>query len=685
MSDECRWSRCARYETPALCACALTIFPCCLPQPSDLIHATHKEFHWAKNGKTYALGHAAKYASYMEKNHPTATNMRSRGQKGSRHDQVFEAALAIFINRPGQVSFMEEECDSASLLVSACYINLSSLAMIALTRALGVLFLVLIEPWRFFSGTDSFGINGERGDDDDDDDLDPLVPVDDDGDDDESGASTGAWSPLNMSPIYDAIEAFLMACSVNGFHALKPENRDLFLDALQPCDKPQYRAWQQHQMNKNTRKPGGSLVAQRSEIEKRVFDPEDSSDAETDALCAEIIQVAAAHFLSGLYASRAADYFASKNGKYSVPNQTPEMIERMEGFLRTNDKGGESPIANFKYVYEMFVNIGWLAANAVATARATHTFNLAAVNAAARGSYKDGSSKNKPPVSDGAFAALGKKSTAAQDALIRAGRRQHGTAKREMKRSMTAQKERWEELAEIARTKSLDQVKAKFKNATVYYSKWDSLYKSIKSTSDLNQAVKAIPAQGRKVEFLKDFCKVGEHGLGFVEKGHVEHKPFSAKSDPNVGTITDLLGYCTGSLLPAIRGNLADIPDEAPLPPIPVRHVSTLGTSSKQRTELHAARVEKAAAKRLEWANEIAREAAAPRRARAGGASAPQMPDPATLLDSRIEMIMRCEIPTPDGPVVDLYLCPGTVKRVVCGGKLKVGRKTYTHEWVYVE
>ena len=143
MSDECRWSRCARYETPALYACVLTIFPCCLPQPSDLIHATHKEFHWAKNGKTYALGHAAKYASYMEKNHPTATNMRSRGQKGSRHDQVFEAALAIFIDRPGQVSFMEEECDGASLLVSACYINLSSLAMIALARALGVLFLVL--------------------------------------------------------------------------------------------------------------------------------------------------------------------------------------------------------------------------------------------------------------------------------------------------------------------------------------------------------------------------------------------------------------------------------------------------------------------------------------------------------------------------------------------------------------
>ena len=281
-----------------------------------------------------SVGHAAKYASYMEKNHPAATNMRSCGQKGPRHDQVLEAALAIFINRPGQVPFMEEECDSASLLVSACYINLSSLAMIALTRALGVLFLVLIEPWRFFSSTDSFGSNGERGDDGDDGDLDPLVPVDNDGDGDESGSSTGAWSPLNMSPIYDAIEAFLMACSVNGFHALKPENRDLFLDALQPCDKPQYRAWQQHQMNKNTRKPGGSLVAQRSEIEKRVFDPEDSSDAETDALCAEIIQVVAAHFLSGLYASRAADYFASKNGKYSVPNQTPEMIERMEGFLR---------------------------------------------------------------------------------------------------------------------------------------------------------------------------------------------------------------------------------------------------------------------------------------------------------------------------------------------------------------
>ena len=60
------------------------------------------------------------------------------------------------------------------------------------------------------------------------------------------------------------------------------------------------------------------------------------------------------------------------------------------------------------------------------------------------------------------------------------------------------------------------------------------------------------------------------------------------------------------------------------------------------------------------------------------------MPDPATLEGKRIEMIMKFEIPTATEPAVELYWCPGIVRRAV-KGKLQVGRKKYTHGWVEVE
>lgn len=136
----------------------------------------------------------------------------------------------------------------------------------------------------------------------------------------------------------------------------------------------------------------------------------------------------------------------------------------MAGFLRTNDKGGESPIANFKYVYEMFTNIGWMAANAVATARTNHTFAIAAPSAGARGAYKSGetTSRKSSPV-DGAFVAVGRQSSAAQDALVRVARRDRLATKRDLKRTLAFQQQRWKALAKEAKQEGLNSIKLKLK------------------------------------------------------------------------------------------------------------------------------------------------------------------------------------------------------------------------------
>ena len=175
-----------------------------------------------------------------------------------------------------------------------------------------------------------------------------------------------------MSPIYGAVEKSLMASSVNGAFFMEPENRDIYMDVLEPEDKPTYRAWKEHLRSRRTRKPGGALVAQRAEIEKRIFDPTDATDLETDEECAEILKVLSVNFLAGLYTSKAADYLASKLGTYSVPKITPAMKERMTGFLRTNDKGGESPISNLStFTRCSQILVGWLPTRSPQLARIT--------------------------------------------------------------------------------------------------------------------------------------------------------------------------------------------------------------------------------------------------------------------------------------------------------------------------
>ena len=496
-------------------------------QASDQIHAHHKEFYLGKNDKTYAKGHAAKYWAYMIESQPDATHMAPRGQKGSRHDQVFEACLVVFINRLGCVEFMDVACESASLLVDANYINLTAVSMIALYRAFDIFFLVVIEAWRFFAGTDDF----DRDDD-------PPGPLDCEvgSPDDAPLHSARKWSPLNMSPIYDAVEKALMASSVNGAFFMEPENRDIYMDVLEPEDKPTYRAWKEHLRSRRTRKPGGALVAQRAEIEKRIFDPTDATDLETDEECAEILKVLSVNFLAGLYTPKAADYLASKLGTYSVPKITPAMKERMAGFLRTNDKGGESPIANFKYVYEMFTNIGWMAANAVATARTNHTFAIAAPSAGARGAYKSGetTARKSTPV-DGAFVAVGRQSSAAQDALVRVARRDRLATKRDLKRTLAFQQQRWKALAKEAKQEGLNSIKLKFKKALIYHSKWDEMYTSIRTTAQLTSAIVACPNKTRQLAFLKGFINSVAHGIDFLERGYVEQKPFSKKKGRCLG------------------------------------------------------------------------------------------------------------------------------------------------------
>ena len=252
-----------------------------------------------------------------------------------------------------------------------------------------------------------------------------------------------------------------------------------------------------------------------------MIEPTDDSDAVTDEECAEILKVVTINFLSGLYSSEAKHYFKSKDGKYSVDKQTPDMIRRMEGFLRTNDKGGERPIGTFKCVYENMVNIGWLAANAVATARATRTFAIAAASSSDRGAYKDkagsGAARKQPAAAvNGSFVALPERES---DGLVRAARRELTEKKRSLKRTLAAQQERWAELAKAKREGDLSSIKAKFKNATIYHKKWVETYCLVTTPVLFRKAVHAIPRKGKRLAFLKDYCKVGEHGLGFVEKG----------------------------------------------------------------------------------------------------------------------------------------------------------------------
>jgi hypothetical protein len=122
---------------------------------SAIIRAVDKEFSLSAN---YPKGHGELFKSWMKENYSGALLLHVERAAGSRQDLCTEGCLAIFMNYPFYVEFLDEMLrktssnHQASILQQNLFVVLTSSEMIALARLLSILHISICMPFRYPAG-----------------------------------------------------------------------------------------------------------------------------------------------------------------------------------------------------------------------------------------------------------------------------------------------------------------------------------------------------------------------------------------------------------------------------------------------------------------------------------------------------------------------------------------------------
>ena len=123
---------------------------------SAIIRALDKEFSLSAN---YRKGHGELFLEWIREYHPGVLLFHVERASGSRQDLCTEGSLAIFMNYPYYVEFLDTQLrklkknnQQASILQMNLFVVLTCMEMIALARLLSILHISICMPFRFLAG-----------------------------------------------------------------------------------------------------------------------------------------------------------------------------------------------------------------------------------------------------------------------------------------------------------------------------------------------------------------------------------------------------------------------------------------------------------------------------------------------------------------------------------------------------
>ena len=122
---------------------------------SALLRAVDKEFSLSSN---YPKGHGELFLEWMQETHPGALLLHVERASVSRQDLYIEGSMAIIMNYPFYVKFLDHSLrkrkanDKASILQLNLFVALTSSEMIALVRLLSILHISVCMPIRWLAG-----------------------------------------------------------------------------------------------------------------------------------------------------------------------------------------------------------------------------------------------------------------------------------------------------------------------------------------------------------------------------------------------------------------------------------------------------------------------------------------------------------------------------------------------------
>jgi hypothetical protein len=122
---------------------------------SAIIRAVDKEFSLSAN---YPKGHGELFLEWMRANHPGELLLHVERAAGSRQDLCTEGCMAIYMNYPYYIEFLDtslrkpKATDKASILQQNLFVALNTSELVALSRLLSILHVAVCIPCRWLAG-----------------------------------------------------------------------------------------------------------------------------------------------------------------------------------------------------------------------------------------------------------------------------------------------------------------------------------------------------------------------------------------------------------------------------------------------------------------------------------------------------------------------------------------------------
>ena len=284
-----------------------------------IIRAIDKEFSLSAN---YPKGHGELFLEWMRDKHPGELLMHVERAVGSRQDLCTEGCMAIIMNYPYYVEFLDEQLrkkeknKKVSILQRNIFVALTSSEMIALARLLSILHLSICMPFRFLAGkTHEFKEYG--------------------------------WGPMSMGRVIDTLEKKLVSVVRDPRLILEEDFMmgmfEEYVQELKPLKDYVDLLYQKKQMSLISRvvaRKSKSKVVHLAMLRKQLFTPDRKTEQKTRGRTIQLGKVAAEAILVELRDEKKATHkYLSRYGKeYSWRGCSEERKQALLGNKATNDE-----------------------------------------------------------------------------------------------------------------------------------------------------------------------------------------------------------------------------------------------------------------------------------------------------------------------------------------------------------
>ena len=322
-----------------------------------IIRAVDKEFSLSAN---YPKGHGEMFLEWVQENHPGKLLMHVERASGSRQDLCTGGSMAILMNYPLYLQFIDEELHKlnarreTSILQRNLWFVLTSDEMIALVRLLSIIHLSMTMPLRWLAGKTH-------------------------------ELRKYQWGPVSMGRAIDTLELKMEELSRNP-KKIVDENFMMnmfaeYRDELPPFQEYWDVIYKKKQMTVVARK-SGTKVVHLARLRKQLFKPILQTEKDTTKRMIELAKIAADAILAELRDERKATFkYRSRSGSpYSWRHSSDERKKALLGKKATNDEA-ESALGGTTSQIQMFGRI--------------NIANAAAISDMKRNSFLHRSSKAK--------------------------------------------------------------------------------------------------------------------------------------------------------------------------------------------------------------------------------------------------------------------------------------------------